>query len=120
MVSSFLIVSAPFRGPLYRRAVLRFGANGGSLKKGIFRGSLQGPGLHPRTPRPEGLTTASARGPPGAGRRAESRAARVERLERDALLNHYSLIVPVHLDTLKPDERNQVYKMPDLTRARQR
>jgi site-specific DNA recombinase len=49
--------------------------------------------------------------------RIESRAARVDRLERDreALLNHYSRIVPEHLDGLEPRERNRVYKMLNLT-----
>jgi DNA repair exonuclease SbcCD ATPase subunit len=49
--------------------------------------------------------------------RIESRAARVDQLERDreALLNHYSRIVPEHLDGLEPRERNRVYKMLNLT-----
>jgi hypothetical protein len=49
--------------------------------------------------------------------RIEGRAAHVDLLERDrdALLNHYSRIVPEHLDNLKPEERNRVYKMLDLT-----
>jgi site-specific DNA recombinase len=44
-------------------------------------------------------------------------AARVDQLERDreALLNHYSRIVPEHLDGLEPRERNRVYKMLNLT-----
>jgi site-specific DNA recombinase len=49
--------------------------------------------------------------------RIEGRAAHVDLLERDrdALLKHYSQIVPEHLDNLEPDERNRVYKMLDLT-----
>jgi DNA repair exonuclease SbcCD ATPase subunit len=49
--------------------------------------------------------------------RLKVRAAHVEQLkrERDALLNHYSRIVPERLDALEPEERNRVYKMMDLT-----
>ena len=49
--------------------------------------------------------------------RIEGRAAHVDRLERDreALLNHYSRIVPEHLDGLEPVERNRIYKILDLT-----
>ena len=49
--------------------------------------------------------------------RVGGRAAHVDLLERDrdALLNHYSRIVPEHLDNLEPEERNRVYKMLDLT-----
>ncbi len=49
--------------------------------------------------------------------RIEGRDAHVDLLERDrdALLNHYSRIVPEHLDNLEPEERNRVYKMLDLT-----
>jgi hypothetical protein len=49
--------------------------------------------------------------------RIEGRAAHVDRLERDreALLNHYSWIVPEHLDGLEPVERNRIYKILDLT-----
>ena len=49
--------------------------------------------------------------------RIEGRAARLDRLERDceALLNHYARIVPEHLDSLEPAERNHVYKLLKLT-----
>jgi hypothetical protein len=49
--------------------------------------------------------------------RIKRKAAHVEQLERDrdALLNHYSRIVPERLDALNPDERNRVYKMMNLT-----
>jgi hypothetical protein len=49
--------------------------------------------------------------------RIKRRAAHVEQLkrDRDALLNHYSRIVPERLDALKPDARNRVYKMMNLT-----
>lgn len=48
--------------------------------------------------------------------RIESRAARIELLERDrdALLDHYTRVVPESLDALEPEERNRVYKMLDL------
>ena len=49
--------------------------------------------------------------------RIEGRAARLDRLERDseALLNQYARIVPEHLDSLEPAERNHVYKLLKLT-----
>jgi hypothetical protein len=49
--------------------------------------------------------------------RIEGRAARLDRLERDkeTLLNHYARIVPEHLDSLEPAERNHVYKVLKLT-----
>src|SRR5215217_5532360 len=48
--------------------------------------------------------------------RIKGRAAHLEQLERDrdALLNHYSRIVPERLDALEPDERNRVYKLLGL------
>jgi hypothetical protein len=48
--------------------------------------------------------------------RIKGRAAHLEQLERDrdALLNHYSSIVPERLDALNPDERNCVYKLLGL------
>jgi hypothetical protein len=49
--------------------------------------------------------------------RINDRAAHIERLkhDRDALLSHYSRIVPEQLEALEPDERNRVYKMLRLT-----
>jgi hypothetical protein len=49
--------------------------------------------------------------------RINNRASHIERLkhDRDALLNHYSRIVPERLDSLEPNERNRVYKMLGLT-----
>jgi hypothetical protein len=49
--------------------------------------------------------------------RINHRAAHIERLkhDRDALLSHYSRIVPEQLDALEPNERNRVYKMLGLT-----
>jgi hypothetical protein len=45
-----------------------------------------------------------------------NRAIHIERLkhDRDALLSHYSQIVPECLDALDPHERNRVYKMLGL------
>jgi hypothetical protein len=49
--------------------------------------------------------------------RINDRAARIERLKHDwdALLSHYSRIIPEQLDALEPNERNRVYKMLGLT-----
>jgi hypothetical protein len=49
--------------------------------------------------------------------RINDRAAHMERLkhDRDALLSHYSRIVPEQLDALEPNERNRVSKMFYLT-----
>jgi hypothetical protein len=49
--------------------------------------------------------------------RINDRAAHIEHLkhDRDALLSHYSQIVPEQLDALEPNERNRVYKMLGLT-----
>jgi hypothetical protein len=49
--------------------------------------------------------------------RIESKAARVDRLERDrdTLLTYYSRIVPEQMNALEPEERNRIYKMLNLT-----